>query len=132
MAYASAILSSATIRANAVNACGTSQPDIYNVNINLSCRTTSEVKAPKENGHITAFPNPTSSRTIISFESISNTTALFRLVNQQGNIILTEAINVIEGSNNKEIDLCSFSKGIYLLQINFNDLKPESLPLILN
>ncbi len=132
MAYASAILSSATIRANAVNACGTSQPGIYNVNINLSCRTTSEVKAPKENGHITAFPNPTSSRTIISFESISNTTALFRLVNQQGNIILTEAINVIEGSNNKEIDLSSFSKGIYLLQINFNDLKSESLPLILN
>ncbi|MBK8585970.1 MAG: hypothetical protein IPN88_11330 [Bacteroidetes bacterium] len=37
-------------------ACGTSQPGIYNVNINLSFRTTSS-KSTKENGHITAFPN---------------------------------------------------------------------------
>ncbi|MBK7571675.1 MAG: T9SS type A sorting domain-containing protein [Bacteroidetes bacterium] len=128
--YTSATNSSATIRVNAVNSCGVSQPGILNVSVGLFCRTASVLNEPDFNGHLSANPNPTLNKTTVTIKSSKNTKAILKVITLQGQILLTNIFNAVEGNNHRELELEGFAKGVYILNLSVENMEPQNIRLV--
>ncbi len=65
----------------------------------------------------TLYPNPTTSNTIINFDSPISENVTATIVNALGENVKTISLNVEVGSNSKEIDLSGFTSGLYFVKL---------------
>jgi len=65
-------------------------------------------------------PNPASTLIKISIQSPFTDKSTIHIYNLQGQLVLTEYIDMIKGYNEKELDISNLAKGVYI--INFPDI----------
>ncbi len=127
--YTTATSSSAIVRVNAINACGASQPGTVIVNVNLFCRTAGN-DSQLLKGELSAYPNPTSGKVIIEFNSETETNVILTITDITGKSVMNEIISAGEGSNTKDLDLGNLAKGIYMLSLKTDELVSQTIRLV--
>jgi len=127
--YNTALSTSAVVRANSVNTCGASQPGQLTVAVSLFCRTAADDVAVA-NTELVAFPNPTTGKATISFNSASESRYLVKVTDVLGNTLMSNAVNAISGYNTQDIDLTGVAKGIYMISVTAADGNTQTLRLI--
>ena len=117
--YPSALSNLANIMVSANNACGSSTPYSFNVNVNLACRTIGN-----SNDQIItefdAYPNPVIDNVTINTNGIIVKEEDIKIYDIIGNSLPVQVVN-ITAYNGIEINLSGFTKGIYMVRINFED-----------
>ena len=127
--YNTALSTSAVIRANAVNACGASQPGGLTVAVSLFCRTAAD-DVTVSNTELGAYPNPTSGKATVSFNAASESKYLVKVTDMIGNALVSDVVNAIEGYNTQDIDLTGVAKGIYMISVTAADGTTETIRLV--
>ena len=79
---------------------------------------------------LSAFPNPTSGKAIINFNSDRSAKYSLKIVDMIGKVLISENLSVVAGYNTKEINLENVSKGIYMISVQTEDGNAQSLRLI--
>jgi hypothetical protein len=125
--YTGATSSTVTLSVAATNQCGLSNPSKKNISVNLLCRETQ----PGFTGEaLTAFPNPTTGRVTVNFQSSSEDRYSLRVVDLLGKLIYSSDVNAVAGLNVKDIDLSNVAKGVYLLNLQSQAGDSQTLRLI--
>lgn len=70
---------------------------------------------------INLLPNPANSRVTLEYFSEKNTSANLRVVSINGQEVYNENINIGKGSNVHSMDISTFSKGVYFVQLVNNN-----------
>lgn len=70
---------------------------------------------------LTIYPNPAFSNTTIVFSSESDNEATITVMNLLGELIQTNLVSVVSGTNSHVIDVQNFDNGNYFVQIQMND-----------
>lgn len=103
---------------NAVNSGGSSGGDSPTGPVNLELKeSTSTVNDLATKVTINIAPNPTSDRADIFLSSTESRNLQVRLTDITGRIVLTDYWKVVEGDNQKSVDLHNVAKGAYLIQL---------------
>ncbi|MFZ7113900.1 MAG: T9SS type A sorting domain-containing protein, partial [Bacteroidota bacterium] len=123
--YNTALTSSAVVRANAVNACGASQPATLAVAVNQFCRTAAD-NGSINTAEFSVYPNPTSAKTTVSFNSESDMKFTVKVADLLGNIIYSDVINASVNYNSTEINMTDFAKGVYVISVTSEDGNSQS------
>lgn len=87
---------------------GETEDYIINIDYALS------IDENKTSSSVLIYPNPASEKLIISCIGASTKKHIFKLFNLQGQLIYED---FLYGNNTKEIDVNTFSKGIYMMQV---------------
>ena len=66
---------------------------------------------------VVASPNPTKGVVQLAIAAKTNGTALINVYDASGKILMTQKSNVIQGSNNKTVDLSKYTKGVYHIEM---------------
>jgi hypothetical protein len=102
-------------------ACGSSVPRTRNVTVNLNCRLAEENSIPggidNSSGIINAYPNPSSGKITVLFDSVKKQNYALKVWNLLGKVVLTSVVNATEGINTKEIDLSGLTTGTYFVSL---------------
>lgn len=118
--------------ANAVNGDSDTGGDspTAGTSVQLSPMTTS-INELAERINIQLSPNPTPSNVLISLDSKMSTALKILITDISGRIVLSENWTVIEGQNQRLLDLHTFAKGAYMVQIvdNQNIISKKILKL---
>ena len=77
----------------------------------------SRINELAENINIQLSPNPTPSLVAVQIESKKNKAVKIQVLDLAGRTVVSENWNISIGSNQKFVDLNSFSKGAYMIQI---------------
>jgi len=72
------------------------------------------------NTKLTFFPNPSSGLVNLNIQSIESQPMEFRIVNLVGETVYSEKMDLINGTLSKTVDLSSYPKGLYLIQMVLN------------
>ncbi|MCY7410821.1 MAG: T9SS type A sorting domain-containing protein [Chitinophagales bacterium] len=59
------------------------------------------------------YPNPSETETILQIQSSEKTNAVCEIMNVSGNVVFKKEIQLLQGSNELQIDESHFAKGIY-------------------
>ena len=139
---------SGEVKVVANNDCGQSDPIVYSINSCRNTETSSSVININPNNKLansgsnesvnvsealtslSAYPNPTNGITIVSFYSNQNAKYSFKVVDIIGKEIINENISASEGYNVKEINLENISKGLYLISIQTEGSRMQTLRLV--
>ncbi|MFM9052967.1 MAG: T9SS type A sorting domain-containing protein, partial [Bacteroidota bacterium] len=124
--FTGATSTTSVITVNGVNACGASGPSRLSVNVNLACR---ESNIATQQG-LSAFPNPTNGKLTMSYNAPVADRYAVRIVDLLGKVVYSSDLNAEAGLNTKEIDLTNMSRGIYLLNVQTEGGKIETLRII--
>lgn len=81
-------------------------------------RPMADVTSPVTFNNLNLYPNPSQGIVNISFDAASIGTASMRISDLVGKIVLTEQLQVIEGTNKFTVDMTPYSKGIYFMELN--------------
>jgi len=108
---------SGPVNVTATNACGSSTRTSTQAN---SCRE-AEQPIAMENVSLQVFPNPTSGIINITFSSMANSNAQVAVTDLQGRKVATQALTVVEGLNNAQLDLSKLAKGLYVVEVKQNN-----------
>ena len=92
---------------------------ISSVHVGCNVRESSN-DAPSLN-YMTAYPNPASDQVTVVFNSDKNATYTLNLTDVTGRTVLTQAGNLVEGSNQFELNLATFAKGVYVITLQNGD-----------
>jgi uncharacterized membrane protein len=114
--YNTLVSTSPVIRANAVNACGTSQPAALNVSASLFCRSANQNDADGLSQFV-AYPNPSKDLVTIEFNSTTDETYVVNVTDITGKIISTEEVRFVNGVNYHYFHLKTLSPGIYFVSL---------------
>ncbi|MBK7432382.1 MAG: T9SS type A sorting domain-containing protein [Bacteroidetes bacterium] len=126
--YNTAISTSAVVRANAYNACGISANALKNVTVSLLCReANANVISTTE---FSAYPNPTTGKLTLSFDSETKSKYLVEVENIIGVKMLVEVVNLQEGNNLHELDLSTYAKGMYFLSIKAEGAETKTIRIV--
>jgi len=66
---------------------------------------------------ITIYPNPSQDVFNVEFNSLSRQDLTFRIINVVGAVVYTENLNEFVGQYTKQVDLSTYKKGVYFLEI---------------
>lgn len=66
---------------------------------------------------LSAVPNPTSDKLVLSFNSRESENASIQLIGVSGQVVFTESLNQFAGKYAKTLDVSTFAKGIYTLKL---------------
>ena len=99
-------------RSKASNSCGLSSVKVLAIN-NIVCPRTGQTGTMS----MVAYPNPTHELLNVEFTSENNENAIIRLVDAAGRVVYSDSIDATEGANSAAINVSSFAKGVYLLQL---------------
>ena len=127
--YNTATSTSATMRASANNACGAGQSGTYTVAVSLTCRTAAD-DITASNTELSAYPNPTSGKAIVSFNASEKAKYLVKVSDMIGNTLVSNVVNAIEGNNTQEIDLTGVAKGLYMISVTTENGATQTLRLV--
>lgn len=70
------------------------------------------------NFQLEVYPNPNTSKFTATFKIIEKQNINLKVFNIKGKLIYEESLNEFTGRYHKEIDLSSYAKGIYNLQLS--------------
>jgi hypothetical protein len=65
----------------------------------------------------TLYPNPTSGKTTVKFESANSAKYVISVVDVTGRVIISDEVSASEGINMHELDLTGVAKGMYLVRM---------------
>jgi hypothetical protein len=99
-----------TVTLTAINGNCTDQTTL-SVLINLSLEELSGLN------DVVLFPNPSSDKAILSFQSTNNQDAQLNVVNQLGQLVISNHVELHEGINNLTIESSEFANGIYFINV---------------
>ncbi len=104
---------------NAVNSGGSTAGDngTASISVQLASPITSGVKDFDSNISIQVSPNPTPSMVGLRLESTINKAVKVQIVDVAGRTVLSENWSITVGTNQRSLDLNSFSKGVYMIQV---------------
>ena len=71
----------------------------------------------KQELNLTVFPNPTREAVYVDLSSFGSGNATLSMVNAAGKIVLSKNISILNGSYNTAVNVSSFAKGTYVMQI---------------
>lgn len=114
--YNTTLASSVVIRANANNACGSSQPGTLGVNVNLFCRTAAN-DVEENSSSLEVYPNPATTKATITFNSAADQKYLVQITDMIGNIVYSDVITATTEFNSMEINVADLATGVYILSI---------------
>ncbi len=103
-------LSGNSFTVTAHNACGSSAP----YTLNQNCRL---VSGEMTTGMVEVYPNPTRGLITVKFGSDRSDGFVFELMDLSGRLLNAEKVNALEGVNEHVVDLSSYVKGMYLLNV---------------
>ncbi len=111
-----------SVKVKASNCAGTSGNRNKNVSKTAGCRMAGELSGHTQtiNENLAdwiAYPNPTSGKTMISFNSNKDDNYVFKVMDLIGKVIYTEKLNVIAGFNSIEINLNEYNEGLYIVSV---------------
>lgn len=86
-----------------------------NVNFKESSIGISETTS--EFNMVSVYPNPGSGQFTVHIGSTHQSQATMKVSDSKGSVIINNNLNLTSGSNNFKLDLTSFNKGIYMLEI---------------
>lgn len=87
---------------------------------NILLRTNiANIKSNK--GSFSIYPNPTTDKVNMLFESVSSSNVKINILDIKGSIIKSFDEKAVVGSNNIELELNGLSKGMYFIQLNANE-----------
>jgi hypothetical protein len=101
------------VRCTAKNACG--KRGQARLNVDITCREGEVQSLP-----VSVYPNPANEYFDVVFEVSENTTTRLELMDISGRMVFVDEKQSVEGENEYRINVKSFSKGIYLLNIITN------------
>ena len=127
--YATATLSTATLKVIGSNACGAGQPAQLIVAVNLGCREAVNLNATTGT-NLDAFPNPTHGKMTVSFNAAEAGRYSLKVNDLLGNVIYKTDVRAAEGLNTKDLDLSSVAKGMYLMTIESEGNGSETIRLV--
>ena len=115
--FSFATISSLALSVTADNSCGSSLPKTKNISVNLNCKLFSAESEDNNNflSSVSVYPNPTSGKLNIFFGSDLKTQVSLKVIDVLGNVVFNNSILALIHTNQKEIDLSSLTKGIYML-----------------
>jgi len=111
------------VSVTATNGCGTSPARTLAVAI--TCRQ-SQVSETME-ATAALYPNPTSGKTTVKFESANSAKYVISVVDVTGRTIISDEIAAAEGINTHELDLSKVAKGIYLVRMESTGMQSQLL-----
>jgi hypothetical protein len=101
------------VSVTASNACGTSI--VRNLAVAVTCRQ-SQVSETM-GATATLYPNPTSGKTTVKFESTNSAKYVISVIDVTGRTIISDEVTAAEGINMHELDLTKVAKGVYLVRM---------------
>jgi hypothetical protein len=104
---------SGNVTVAAVNDCGTSSS--RNLAVAVTCRQSQVSETIGTSASL--YPNPTSGKTTVKFESVNAAKYVISVVDVTGRIIIRDEMTAAEGINMHELDLTSVARGIYLVRM---------------
>ncbi|MBK6641409.1 MAG: proprotein convertase P-domain-containing protein [Bacteroidetes bacterium] len=114
-------ISPGVISVTASNSCGNSGTRTLPVAIN--CRVAGETSKSVK---LLAYPNPASDEVTVYFESNTEASTQFEILDVMGRVIKSQNIIPVVGSNEIVIDLTGFAKGAYLVQLKSNEISSQT------
>jgi hypothetical protein len=124
--FTTATSNSVSISVKTNNDCGCSEKTFLAVNVDQNCRLNTTTY--DDNSHpINVYPNPAIGQTTLSFESAEAKQFHLTLSDALGNKVMNESFEALVGENLKLVDLNGLSKGIYILKLESNGRKPETI-----
>ncbi|MFZ7145193.1 MAG: T9SS type A sorting domain-containing protein, partial [Bacteroidota bacterium] len=127
--YNTALNPTAVIRANANSLCGPSQPGQKSVSVNLFCRTAAD-DIEFLSTEMAVYPNPTSGKILVSFNSENETKYQIKISDLIGNIISNEVFTSESGMNTREFDITGVTKGVYMVTLSADDVDSRTTRII--
>ena len=119
------------------NCKGTSGLRTVNIGLGAVCKiaaasNTSEntVAAAAVLTALNAYPNPTSGKLTITFNSERNVKYSLKVVNVIGSLMIDDSISALEGYNMKEINLENVAKGLYFISLQTEGAEAKTLRII--
>ncbi len=79
---------------------------------------------------LNAYPNPTSGKMTVSFESSKDAKYSMKIANVLGSVMIDETISAVEGFNSKLISLENVAKGLYFLTIQTEGDQAKTLRIV--
>ncbi|MBK6990258.1 MAG: T9SS type A sorting domain-containing protein [Bacteroidetes bacterium] len=70
-------------------------------------------------------------KTTVTIKSPKNTKAILKVITLQGQILLTNIFNAVEGNNHRELELEGFAKGVYILNLSVENMEPQNIRLVI-
>lgn len=70
---------------------------------------------------ISLFPNPTTGKTEVIFNSFTKETALLNVIDSDGKVIINTPVQTKSGANRIDLDMSEHKKGVYLITIITRD-----------
>jgi hypothetical protein len=132
--FTNTVTSPVTLAVTASNSCGTSAASTKNINVNMNCRIDANGELIAVEGNnlnaFSAYPNPTSGKTTITFTSAQDAKYSVRVVDLLGNVLIADDIAATEGYNSKEIDLQNVAKGLYFITIQGEGEEAQTIRLV--
>ena len=128
--YTSATTSSAIVRANANNNCGSGQPGQKNVAVNLGCRNGIENTEAITESAFNVYPNPTKGNVNITFNASENEKFAIKITDMLGNLVSDQQITSAIGFNSFEVNLDKIAKGVYIVSVRSENINFETQRLV--
>lgn len=128
--YNTALLTTAVVRANANNTCGASSPALYSVNVSLFCRVANSDNSELPTSEFSAYPNPTTGKLTLSFDSEMKSKYYVEITNLIGMRMMVENVDLEKGSNLHELDLSTYSKGMYFLSVKAEGVETKVIRIV--
>ena len=125
----------ATLKVKAVNCIGSSGDRNKNISKKNACRITSSQYLTNESTtqnleRWILYPNPTSGKTQISFNSNVDTKYNIEVTDLVGKIVRVESIRVNLVYNSKEIDLSEFKAGVYFISMQTENDRTQTFKVV--
>ena len=121
----------------AVNSCGSSPAKTKNIDVNFNCRLAKDgiteenpTGVTDELAALSVYPNPTSGKVTLSFNSAGNIKYSIRVFDVTGRVMIIESISAVVGYNTKEINLENVAKGIYMVSIQSEGMEAKTLRIV--
>jgi hypothetical protein len=120
---------SLTVKAN--NACGSSATSAKTISVNLGCKVAADEPGDVSIvSSLSAYPNPTTGKATVTFNSDRNANYSLKVVDMIGNILISENVAAVEGTNTKEINLENVAQGLYIISVQTEGSQAETMRLI--
>ncbi len=111
------------------NACGMSSPRTKNVTVNPACREAADIGNNNSSlQSFTIFPNPTSLQTTVSLKR--DGAQMLNVYDMGGRKIKSEEFSTTAKQNEIILDLSAYSKGLYMISVQYSDGSHEIKRLI--
>ncbi len=79
-----------------------------------------------DNLHLHAYPNPFTTSLAVAVTTANTRSALLRIVNLQGRVILTRPVALTKGLTEVHLDVQQLSTGVYILQLTGNGIEAST------